>query len=104
VHGEGVAIGMACAMRFSVSLGHALGQDAERVASHLHAVGLPSRITDIAGWSHDPDAILEAMYQDKKVQRGALTFILARGIGQSFVARGVHAQQVHDFLVRDLAN
>ena len=29
------------------------------------------------------------MRQDKKVERGRLTFILARGIGESFVAKDV---------------
>ena len=29
------------------------------------------------------------MRQDKKVERGRLTFILARGIGESFIARDV---------------
>lgn len=104
VHGEGVAIGMACAMRFSAWLGHARGQDAERVATHLQATGLPVRIKDIPDWDFSADQILDAMHQDKKVQRGALTFILARAIGQSFIARGVPAQTVRDFLVKELAD
>jgi shikimate kinase / 3-dehydroquinate synthase len=103
VHGEGVAIGMACAFRFSVRLGLCSGQDAERAAGHLRTVGLPTRIADIAGWNAGPDAILEAMYQDKKVQQGALTFILARAIGQSFVAKGVEAGDVRAFLADELA-
>ena len=32
---------------------------------------------------------MELMAQDKKVKRGKLTFILARGIGQAFVASDV---------------
>ena len=36
--------------------------------------------------------------QDKKVSRGALTFILTRGIGQSFIARDVPASEVLSFL------
>ncbi len=102
VHGEGVAIGIACAMRFSVQLGHMQGQDASRVEGHLRTVGLPTRIQDIAGWTGGPDEVLQSMYQDKKVSRGALTFILARGIGQSFIARGVEANLVRDFLAADL--
>ena len=43
------------------------------------------------------------MFQDKKVERGALTFILARGIGQSFIAKNVPAEEVRDFLNEDLA-
>ncbi len=103
VHGEGVAIGMACAFRFSVARGLCAGQDAERVAGHLRTVGLPTRIPEISGWNAGPDAILEAMYQDKKVSQGSLTFILARGIGQSFIARGVEPGEVRAFLEKELA-
>lgn len=102
VHGEGVAIGVCCAYRFSRALDLCPGQDVGRVEAHFAAVGLPTRIRDIPGWSHGPADILAAMYQDKKVQRGALTFILARGIGQSFIARGVEAGKVEAFLAREL--
>ena len=98
VHGEAVGLGLALAFRFSQSLGLCPGQDAVRVARHLDAVGLPTRIAQIPGGGGDPDAILAAMTQDKKVRRGALTFILARGIGQSFIARDVPAEQVAAFL------
>ncbi len=101
-HGEGVAIGMACAFRFSARLGHCSPDDARRVEAHLRDTGLPSRILDVPGWNAGPDAILDAMYQDKKVQRGSLTFILARGIGQSFIAKGVPATDVLDFLRDEL--
>ena len=43
------------------------------------------------------------MAQDKKVKDGALTFILARGIGRSFIARGVEAPQVRAFLTEEIA-
>ena len=94
--------GMACAFRFSARLGHCDAAEAARVEAHLRAAGLPTRIRDIAGWNDDAEAILEAMYQDKKVQRGALTFILARGIGQSFIARNIAAGDVRDFLEDEL--
>jgi shikimate kinase / 3-dehydroquinate synthase len=103
VHGEGVAIGLALAARFSVRLGLCSGQDAERAARHLKRVGLPTCIHDIAGWRADADAILDAMFQDKKVERGALTFILMHGIGESFVAKAVDADQVRGFLIDELA-
>ena len=38
------------------------------------------------------------MAQDKKVKGGALTFILARGIGRSFIAPGVEVDEVRAFL------
>jgi len=98
VHGEGVAIGLALALRFSRDLGYCSGQDALRVERHLSSLRLPTRITDIPGWRFDADAILESMFQDKKVERGALTFVLLRGIGDAFVAKSIDADSVRTFL------
>ncbi|WP_424360678.1 3-dehydroquinate synthase [Methylocystis parvus] len=103
VHGEGVAIGMACAARFSARLGLCSTDDADRVARHLHGVGLPTEIRQIPGWSGDAQAILAAMYQDKKVEGGALTFILMRGIGEAFIAKSVEPAEVLSFLNDELA-
>ena len=102
MHGEGVAVGMACAFRFSRDLGLCHGQDAVRIEKHLSGVGLPTRISQIPGLEPDPEAILTAMRQDKKVERGKLTFILARGIGQSFIAKDVPEADVLRFLEKDL--
>jgi len=103
VHGEGVAIGMALAFRFSRDLGLCSGQDAMRVEQHLRTVGLPTRIGDIPGFETDPGSLLAAMHQDKKVERGKLTFILARGVGEGFVARDIEEGGVSAFLARELA-
>jgi shikimate kinase/3-dehydroquinate synthase len=102
VHGEGVAIGMACAFRFSVGEGLCDPKDAERVANHLREVGLPTRFQDIPGWDADAEQILNAMYQDKKVERGGLTFILTQGIGKSFVAKAIDPGKVLGFLKDEL--
>jgi 3-dehydroquinate synthase len=98
VHGEGVAIGLVLAFAFSARLGLASAEDAERVRAHLAAAGLPTRIADIPGEVGDAERLLELMAQDKKVRRGRLTFILARGIGRSFVADDVPAEKVRAFL------
>ena len=45
--------------------------------------------TSIAGDLPDADGLLALMGQDKKVIDGRLRFILARGIGQAFVAEDV---------------
>ncbi len=102
VHGEAVAIGLCLAFRFSMRLGLCPGQDAGRVAGHLATVGLPTRLADVPGGAGSADALLDAMAQDKKVKDGALTFILARGIGQSFIARGVEADAVRAFLEEEI--
>ncbi|MGI6246714.1 MAG: 3-dehydroquinate synthase [Pseudochelatococcus sp.] len=104
VHGEGVAVGMALAFRFSVRLGLASGQDAQRVARHLESIGLPTRLQDVPGDIGNADSLLDAMAQDKKVRRGALTFILARGIGESFIARDVAREDVRAFLKDEFAD
>jgi 3-dehydroquinate synthase len=103
VHGEAVAIGLCLAFRFSQRLGLCSGQDADRVARHLAAIGLPTRLQDVPGGTGSADEIVEAMTQDKKVKRGALTFILAHGIGRSFIAPGVAAEAARDFVESELA-
>ena len=65
---------------------------------HLRAVGLPTQLSDIEGTLPPPDILLEHIAQDKKVKRGKLTFILTRGIGQSFVADDVPISEVLGFL------
>ena len=103
VHGEAVAVGLACAARFSAKLGHMNYQDALRVERHLKDAGLPTRIQDIQCRALvAPEPIMGAMYQDKKVTHGVLTFILMRGIGQSFIARGIRQEQVMEFLNDEL--
>jgi 3-dehydroquinate synthase len=42
--------------------------------------------------------LMDTIAQDKKVKGGKLTFILTRGIGQSFVADDVPASEVLSFL------
>ncbi len=102
VHGESVAIGMACAFRFSARQGLCPPEAAVRVENHLRAVGLPTRIGQIPGWSAGADEVVTAMAQDKKVRRGALTFILARRVGECFIARSVEPEAVRAFLESEL--
>jgi 3-dehydroquinate synthase len=103
VHGEGVAIGMRLAFDFSRTLGLCGVDDCARVAAHLAAVGLPTHIGDIPGQMPPADTFLDIMAQDKKVSRGALTFVLVRGIGEAYVERGVDPARLHGFLTDELA-
>ena len=98
LHGEAIAIGLALAFRLSVALELCDRKDADRVAAHLAAVGLPTRLADVAGGLPDTDALLQHMAQDKKVRRGALVFVLARGIGKAFMAPDVAPEQVRAVL------
>lgn len=103
LHGEGVAIGMAQAFRFSEELGLCPVGSAARVTRHLTAVGLPTQIRDIPGDKADADELLRLMGQDKKVRAGKLTFILVNEIGQAFVSRDVPPDRVRAFLAREIA-
>jgi len=104
LHGEGVAIGMVLAHRFSARKGLAPSQDTSRVIAHLEAAGLPTRIADIPGGKLDVDELMANIAQDKKVVRGALTFILTRGIGQAFIEKNVDPAEVRAFLDEALAD
>ena len=102
LHGEGVAIGMVQAFRFSERQKLCPAGTAERVAKHLKSVGLPVHAAEIAGELPPPATLLDIMRQDKKAQGGKLTFILARGIGEAFIAKDVSDADVLDFLTEDL--
>ena len=95
LHGEAVATGMALAFAFSASQGLCSASDAARVRAHLIAAGLP-----VDPLPADPAALIAHMRQDKKMAAGALSFILARGIGQAFVAKDVDLGAVEAFLAR----
>ncbi len=102
VHGEAVAIGMVLAHQFSARLGLISEDIAARVEAHLKAVGLPVSMKEIAGLP-SADVLMSYIAQDKKVSRGSLTFILTRGLGQSFIAKDVNAADVEAFLQEKLA-
>ncbi|GAA0785921.1 3-dehydroquinate synthase [Roseibium denhamense] len=102
VHGEGVSIGMMLAHEFSERLGLIGPETVERVHKHLSDAGLPVKIQDIPGQLPPAETFLDIIAQDKKVTRGALTFILTRGIGEAFVEKGVEPALVTDFLKEKL--
>lgn len=98
VHGEAIAIGMRLAFDFSCQQGLCSGQDATRVRRHFESVGLPTELWHVPGGVGTAASLLEAIRQDKKVERGALTFILVKGIGKSFIAKDVQAEILLSFL------
>ena len=103
LHGEAIALGMALAFAFSAKRGLLSPAEAERVERHLAAVGLPIHVSAVPGGVPGADRLMDLIAQDKKVRRGRLTFILARGIGASFIAPDVDAAEVRAFLVEKLA-
>lgn len=104
LHGEGVGAGMAMALRYSAKLGVCPGQDAVRAERLLNALGLATRIADLAGGPYPPDDLLEHMAHDKKARNGRLTLILARGIGQAYIQKGADMAFLRDFLHAEAAS
>ncbi|MFP4304155.1 MAG: 3-dehydroquinate synthase [Rhodosalinus sp.] len=89
LHGEGVSAGCALAFELSARLGLCAQEEPSRVRAHFRAMGLVTDLADIPGPLPDTQGLIALMAQDKKVLDGRLRFILARGIGQAFVAKDV---------------
>jgi 3-dehydroquinate synthase len=100
-HGEAVSIGMVLAFDLSVRLGYCPVNDLMRARGHLIRHGLPVSPPRNCGFA--PMGLIRRMYGDKKTDRGRLTFILVRGIGEAFVARDVQPSLVEAALVHALA-
>ncbi len=103
LHGEGVGLGMVLAFKLSAKLKLCKPADVTRVITHLDKVGLPVRLSQIPGSLPGPDGLLSLMMQDKKVVRGKLVFILAKGIGKTFIAKNVDTKAVRELLKDALA-
>jgi shikimate kinase/3-dehydroquinate synthase len=97
LHGEAVAIGIGLAFRLSTRLGYCPYDDAERVVAHIGTIGLPSEL-GMLNRRFSAAALVGHMRRDKKVQDGALKFVLTRGIGQAFTATDVPVDAVSDLL------
>ena len=97
IHGEGVAAGCSLAFGFSAAQGLCSGQDAARVAAHWHNAGLPDGLA-AAGVTASGARLVDHMRHDKKMAAGTLPFLLARGIGQTYLDKTVDLAEVAAFL------
>lgn len=101
LHGEGVALGMVLAARFSARRGELSQAEADRVASAVKKVGLPSEISAL-GLNTDGAGLVAHMLHDKKMDAGTLPFVLLHGIGAAYLARDVELLDVATFLDEQL--
>jgi 3-dehydroquinate synthase len=99
LHGEAVALGMVLAFEFSAMRGDCPSADAARVKAHIAASHLPASMREIGNGKFAASALLEAMTQDKKVQNGTMRFILAHGLGETFIADDVDEDMLRAFLL-----
>ncbi len=89
LHGEAVAIGMVIAFEISQKLGWTSREDTQRLKSHLRSVELPTRISDINVGSLSANLLWNHMQKDKKINNGKITFIMPRGIGETFLTEEI---------------
>ena len=84
LHGEAVAAGMVCAARLSEQVCGLSREEMSRLAQLIEAAGLPTSAPDLPGpqW-------LELMRRDKKVQAGAMRFVLIDRLGHALVRSDV---------------
>ena len=92
LHGEAVAAGIVLAFDLSAARGLCPAEDAERVRAHIAAAGLPVRLPA------DAARLVARIAADKKSEGGEVPFILARGVGEAYVDRGVTLAEVEAYL------
>ncbi|MET0250102.1 MAG: 3-dehydroquinate synthase [Sphingobium sp.] len=102
LHGEAVAAGMALAFRYSARLGLCSEEDAARVTAHLRAAGLPHDLAS-AHVTGNGASLVAHMLHDKKMSGGTLPFLLAHGIGATFLSKDVALNDVAAFLDEERA-
>jgi 3-dehydroquinate synthase len=101
LHGEAVAIGMVLAFKLSVRLGLCKKDDAEKLERHLAALGMRTSISQL-GKAMDAKRLMQHMAGDKKVKQGKIVFILAKAIGQAFIADDVDPKDAQAVLEADM--
>ncbi|MEM1228947.1 MAG: 3-dehydroquinate synthase [Pseudomonadota bacterium] len=93
LHGEAVALGMVQAAMLSARLGLCDAAAVGRIGRLLQRLGLP-----VAPPELDPQAMVDTMGLDKKVQDGKLRLVLLHGLGQVAVHSDVPAPVLMDVL------
>lgn len=100
MHGEAVAIGLQGAARLSERLGLCSAEFVARQKALLEAFGLP---TSAHSFGFDRASVLASMKLDKKVDSGAIRWILPLGIGRLEIRRDVPNELVLEVLDELLA-
>lgn len=101
LHGEAVALGMVLAARYSARRELMSSADAERVAEHIAATGLPASLAALP-LDCDAGVLVGHMLHDKKMDAGTLPFVLMRGIGAAFLDHKVDLADIESFLQEQL--
>lgn len=95
LHGEAVAIGLQGAARIAQEMGLCSAEFVARQKALIEALGLP---TSARSFGLDRETVLQSMKLDKKVEAGAIRWILPRGIGRLEIRRDVPTTLVQKVL------
>ncbi|MDP3064239.1 MAG: 3-dehydroquinate synthase family protein, partial [Chloroflexota bacterium] len=96
LHGEAVAIGMMGAALISSRVAGLPPEVVERQRRLLERLRLPTRAEGL-----DAEAVLAAMALDKKVEAGAIRWVLLEGVGRAVIRQDVSPELVRQ-VVREL--
>ncbi|MDN5248654.1 MAG: 3-dehydroquinate synthase [Alphaproteobacteria bacterium] len=103
LHGEAVSVGLSLAFAFSAYLDFTTPDIAKKVQKHLQLAGLPTQIKHLNLPKHtQAKQLLAIMRQDKKNTNANFTLILAKDIGQSFIADDIAPTLLQGFLEKQL--
>ena len=94
LHGEAVAAGLGVAFALSVRMGLCEQEDLNRLRAHLKMQHLPRSNHELTAGNAAAETLISHMQRDKKVFDGKMRFVLARGIGNTFVASDVPLDNV----------
>ena len=98
IHGEAVAIGMACAFKLSTHMNLCSKKEAKRCIELISKFNLPTKLKDIKGIKISSKKLLDKFYLDKKVKNGKITLILSNGIGSALIKNDVNEKTLNKFL------
>ena len=96
IHGEAVSIGIILAFTLSKNLGFCSASDVKRISNHFNSLELytPKSLKKKININN----LLMHMTKDKKVKDNKITFVLARGIGESFLTQEVDNDKLRSTL------
>ncbi len=98
LHGEAVGLGMALAFDYSVRVGLCAEAEAKEAKTQIAKFGLPTICADLKSPVTSAPALMQLMLQDKKIEGGKLTLILAKNIGKAQIVKDVDTNDVLEFL------
>ncbi len=89
LHGQCVAVGTAAAAQISKKRGLLTEDEYQEILNGCRLFDLPVAVKGL-----DPQQVLAATKNDKKMEKGKIKFILMKGIGHSFIDKSVSDEEL----------